>query len=188
MKLTNRVFKTVVTLVGILTILLNISCTAQSHRLKERKAALPIYLRVLSFRNFKKEELIKSLHRMLRMLQKSLDRIQVQVDRVNNENKSGFFYEMPIMELPVILLISHKFKGGDFMAHDKVLIAVGKATQNILAEDCSNGNGSGLLGYMRNGMDFEVRDYDFWGKIAENVLKNLNYVGGDVSAHKNQKN
>lgn len=73
------------------------------------------------------------------------------------------------------------------MALDKVLTAVGKTPQKMIAEECSTGNGSGLLGYMKNGKDFEIGIYDFRGTMAENVLKNLNYVGGDVSTLKNQK-
>lgn len=86
----NKILKIVVTLVVTVAILINISCTDQSHRLKERKTALPIYLRVGSSylsRNHKKEESSQSLHRLLLMLQKSLDSVQV--------------HEMPTMELSV---------------------------------------------------------------------------------------
>ncbi|MCK5023308.1 MAG: hypothetical protein KAS04_03990 [Candidatus Aenigmarchaeota archaeon] len=96
MKLTIGAFKTVVTVAVILTILLNIYSNRQN-RLQERKAGMPIYLRVRSSslsRNRKIEESSQSLHRLLRMLQKSLNSVQAQVERVNKENKSGFLYEM----------------------------------------------------------------------------------------------
>jgi peptidoglycan hydrolase CwlO-like protein len=97
-----KLLKTVLTLVVILIILLNVSYTRQN-RLMERKAALPIYLLVRSPRNLKKEESSQSLQRLLLMLQKSLDSVQVQVDKANKENKSGFHYEMLVMELSVSL-------------------------------------------------------------------------------------
>ena len=102
MKVSKKVFKTAVIILVIVVFITNICCV-QQNRMAEKKAAMPVYLGVRSFRNLKKEESRQSLQRLLRMLQKSLGSVQVRVDKANKENKSGFHYEMPIMELPVSL-------------------------------------------------------------------------------------
>jgi hypothetical protein len=51
---------------------------------------------------------------------------------------------------------------------------IGKAVQNILAERCSNSNGSGLLGFVRNGMEFKIGDYDFRETMAQKIRENTN--------------
>lgn len=93
-----RIFSKLVTLAVTVAILLNISFSLQSHILNESKAAMPIYLRYRHSsypRNRKKEESRQSLHRLIRLLQKSLSSVQMQVDKPNRENKSGYLSEMP---------------------------------------------------------------------------------------------
>ncbi|MGD2091869.1 MAG: hypothetical protein PVH61_37195 [Candidatus Aminicenantes bacterium] len=102
MKVSNKAFKTAVIILVIVVFITNICCV-QQNRMAERKAATPVYFRVRSAPNRKKEESIQSLHRLLRMLQNSMGSVQVRVDKANKENKSGFHYEMPKMELPVSL-------------------------------------------------------------------------------------
>lgn len=71
------------------------------------------------------------------------------------------------------------------MLREKILTAVGKAGQKMITEECSNGNGPGLWGFIKSGMDFEIGDYDFQETMAQKIRENTN--GGCISALLNNK-
>ncbi len=88
------------TVVIIVTILLNISSTGHNHRLNERKAGLPVILRVRSVslprkRNNKETSQAKSLHRLRRLLPNKSGCVCVLAGKTNNENISGILIEWP---------------------------------------------------------------------------------------------
>jgi hypothetical protein len=65
---------------------------------------------------------------------------------------------------------------------ERILSAVGKVAAKDLAEECSNGNGSGLGEFAKSGVVFEVGDYEFKAMMAANIQRQMVMRGGRPSA------